>query len=373
MDEQNNSLQQSQEQKTNSEKILSAIKKHKKLYYKTLPIAFIAACLITLGMPNYYKCEVTLAPESGGGSSFSGLASLASSFGFNIGSSSNKSGDAITPNLYPDLMASVNFRTSMFNVKVKMENDDRVMTYYDYLDNEQKSPWWTIGLRAFFGLFKSNDDKEQKPGQKDSVNIFRLTPDQQSIANSIAGSIECKIDKKTDVISIVVTDQDPLVAATIADSVKERLQYFLTEYRTKKARHDLAYIETLYKEARKNYDCACDIYAEFMDANQDLVLESVRLKQTKLENEMQLQYNNFNAIGAQLLAAKAKVQEETPAFTTLQSATVPLRKAGPKRSRIVLIFVLLVFLCTTGWILYKEGELMFLLGLDKKKKELTNA
>ena len=112
---------------------------------------------------------------------------------------------------------------------------------------------------------------------------------------------------------------------------------------------------------------------ELMDANQDLVLESVRLKQTKLENEMQLQYNNYNAIGAQLLAAKAKVQEETPAFTTLQSATVPLRKAGPKRSRIVFIFVLLVLLCTTGWILHQEGELMFLLGLDKKKKELTNA
>jgi hypothetical protein len=44
-----------------------------------------------------------------------------------------------------------------------------------------------------------------------------------------------------------------------------------------------------------------------------------------------------------------------------------LRKAGPKRSRIVLIFVLVVFLCTTGWILHKEGELMLLLGLEKKK------
>jgi len=346
MDEQKNSLQESQEQKTNSEKILSAIKKHKKLYYKTLPIAFIAACLITLGMPNYYKCEVTLAPETGSGSSFSGLASLASSFGFNIGSSSNKSGDAITPNLYPDLMRSVDFRTSMFNVKVKMENDDRVMTYYDYLDNEQKSPWWTAGLKAFFGLFKSSD-KNQKDAKKDSVDNFRLTPAQQSIANAVAGSIECKIDKKTDVISIVVTDQDPLVAATIADSVKVRLQYFLTEYRTKKARHDLAYIETLYKDARKNYDRACEIYADFMDTNQDLVLESVKLKQTKLEND--------------------------PAFTTLQTATVPLRKAGPKRSRIVLILVLLVFLCTTGWILHKEGELMFLLGLDKKKKEIAHA
>lgn len=365
MEEQKSSLQESQEQKTNSEKILCAMKKHKKLYYKALPIAFIVACVVTLGMPNYYKCEVTLAPETGSGSSFGGLASLASSFGLNIGSSSNKSGDAITPNLYPELMHSTSFRTSMFDVKVKMEKDDRVMTYYDYLDNEQKSPWWTSALKAFFGLFgsKKTDLSSEK---SDTVNNFYLTPAQQSIANAVAGNIECKIDKKTDVINIVVTDQDPLVAATVADSVKERLQAFLTDYRTKKARHDLAYIETLYKDARKNYDRACDLYAEFMDANQDVVLESVRQKQTKLENEMQLQFNNYNAISAQLLAAKAKVQEETPAFTTIQSAQVPLRKAGPKRSRIVLIFVLLVFLCTTGWILYKEDELLFLIGLNKK-------
>ena len=341
-----------------------ALKKHKRLYYKTLPIAFVLACLITLGMPNYYKCEVTLAPESSSGSSFGGLASLASSFGFNIGSSSNKSGDAITPNLYPELMHSTSFRTSMFNVKVKMENDDRVMTYYDYLDNEQKSPWWTSALKAFFGLFGSG--KKEGVLEKDTVNNFYLTLAQQSIADVVAGNIECKIDKKTDVINITVTDQDPLVAATVADSVKERLQAFLTEYRTKKARHDLAYIESLYKDARKNYDRACDLYAEFMDANQNVVLESVKQKQVKLENEMQLQFNNYNAISAQLLAAKAKVQEETPAFTTIQNAQVPLRKAGPKRSRIVIIFVILVFLCTSVWILHKEDELLFLLGLNKK-------
>ena len=57
------------------------------------------------------------------------------------------------------------------------------------------------------------------------------------------------------------------------------------------------------------------------------------------------------------LAAEAKVQEETPAFTTLQSATVPVLKAGPKRAQMCLIFVFLAFLGTTVWILHKEGDL----------------
>lgn len=357
-------VKRSNEQMVDSKKIKSALLKHKKLYYKVLPVAFVLGCLITLGMPNYYKCEVLLAPESGSGSTFGSLASLASTFGVNIGGGSNKSGDAITPNLYPNLMRSVDFMTSMFDVQVQMDGDDRVMTYFDYLDNEQQSPWWTSAMKAVFSVFKSKD-KDSVTEESNVVNPFRLTMKQQIIANAIMGSVTCKIDRKTDVISIEVTDQDPLVVATVADSVTAKLQAFLTDYRTKKARHDLAYVENLHKEAKRNYERACDLYADFMDSNQDLVIEAVRQRQTRLENEMQLQYNNYNAISAQLLAAKAKVQEETPAFTTIQGATVPLRKAGPKRSRIVLIFVLLVFLCTTTWILYKEDELKPLLGLKK--------
>ena len=59
-----------------------------------------------------------------------------------------------------------------------------------------------------------------------------------------------------------------------------------------------------------------------------------------LENDMQLQYNNYNALNAQVIAAKAKVQEVTPAFTPLQSATVPLGPAGPKRGQIIVICLL---------------------------------
>ena len=74
-------------------------------------------------------------------------------------------------------------------------------------------------------------------------------------------------------------------------------------------------------------------------------------------------YNAYTQIAAQLLAAEAKVQENTPAFTTLQSATVPVKKAGPKRGRICLIILLFAFLGTSAWILYKEDDIKPLLGL----------
>ena len=189
---------------------------------------------------------------------------------------------------------------------------------------------------------KDTVPKVQKP-----VDPFRLTKRQTAVSKMINSRVVCSVDKKTLVITIQVTDQDPLVCATMADSVQERLQTFITDYRTSKARKDLEYNQKLYVEAKHEYDKARQLYATFTDANQDLILQSVRTRQVDLENEMQLKFNTYNAIAAQLQAAKAKVQEETPAFTTLQSATVPIQPSGPKRKQIVMIALFLAFSSAT--------------------------
>jgi uncharacterized protein involved in exopolysaccharide biosynthesis len=120
----------------------------------------------------------------------------------------------------------------------------------------------------------------------------------------------------------------------------------------------------LHRTAKKDYERARQLYADFMDSNQDVILESVRQKQTDLENEMQLQYNNYTAISAQVLAAQAKVQEETPAFTTLQRATVPLGPSGPNGKRIVFVCLFLTLIGVSIWVLAKENQIKNLLGLN---------
>jgi capsular polysaccharide biosynthesis protein len=282
-----------------------------------------------------------------------GLASLASSFGLNIGSGSQGS-DAITPSVYPDLMKSVDFKTSLFPIKVKRKKDKQAMTYYDYLKYEWRVPWW----EDLFGLMAP------KPQKDTLVNTFELTGEQARIAGLAISNVQCKIDKKTGLITIDVKVQDPYVAAQLADSVRNRLQDFLTAYRTKKARHDLDYALQLNKQAKKDYERARLLYSEYMDANQDMTLLTAQQKQNDLENEMQLQYNNFTATSAQVLAAKALVQKETPSFTTIQSATVPLGPSGPKKELIMIVCLFLAALGTTIYALYKENQLKPLLGLS---------
>lgn len=340
-------------------KIFQDLLKHKALYYKVLPIAFVVAALYALSLPNYYSCTVKLAPELGANVKSGGsLASLASSFGVNLGGA-QQGADAINPMLYPDLMNSVDFKTSLFEIQVTREEDNKTFTYFNYLMNEQKAPWWSQAMKAVFSMF--NDQSSMVNGK---VDPFKLTKEQTEIVKDIDKNVVCDVDKKTMVITINVTDQDPLICATMADSVKTRLQKFITEYRTSKARVDLEYNQKLYGEAKAKYEQARDVYARFSDSHRDVSSQSAQTKQADLQNEMQMQQQIYQQVVAQLQQAEMKVQQETPAFTTLQSATVPVRKTGPKRAQMCLIFLFLAFLGTTAYILHKENDLMPLLGLS---------
>ena len=339
-------------------KLAKDMKKHKKLYYKVLPVAFLLTAIFTLGIPNTFKCTVTLAPEMSSAARRSTLANLVSSFGINLGNTGT--GDAILPTLYPELMNSVAFRTSLFSIKVHREDDDQEMTYYDYLLNEQKSSWWGAPFKALFALLKNDDEEEDG----NSLNTFKLTKKQMKVVEMIEKNVVCDVDKKSLVITINVKDQDPLIAATIADSVQQKLQDYITEYRTKKAQVDVEHYTALCQDSRERYEKALNDYALFSDRNQKVFLQSVQSQQMKLETEMNLQQQAYTQIAAQLQMAEAKLQEDTPAFTTLQPATVPIKKSAPARAKICLVILFLTFLATTAVIFHREGDLMPLLGIE---------
>ena len=348
--------------------LFSSLWKYRKLYYIVLGITFVLALIYVFSLPKVYKCEVMLAPELSTSRSSNTLSSLARSFGMRLGSGVVGNGsEALMPTLYPDLMNSVDFKTSLFDVQVCAKDSVTPKSYYDYLLNDQKRPWWSAvigGVKgAVFGLFTKEDTTEISDTKK-KVNPFKLTKKQTAIAKVIANKVVCDVDQKTLVITIDVRDQDPIVCATVADSVKERLQQFITDYRTNKARIDYEYNKKLCAESKVRYEKARQRYVEFADANQDVILQSVRTRLTDLENEMQLQFNAYQTYATQVQSSEAQVQQETPAFMTLQSATVPLKPAGPSKKKYLLVFLFLAFVGTTTYVLYKERLLKPLLGLS---------
>ena len=85
------------------------------------------------------------------------------------------------------------------------------------------------------------------------------------------------------------------------------------------------------------------------------MLQAYISERDKLENVMALKYEAYSSMLTQETMAKAKVQERTPAFTTLKTATVPAKPAGPKR----MIFVAsMLFLTTLGTVIYILRKLL---------------
>ena len=334
--------------------IAKVLWKSKKIYYITSGISILLGLIVAFGIPKTYKVEVTLAPELSSGMSLTGgLSDIASMVGINIGNNTT-SIDAIYPELYPEIIQSTPFLTSMFEAKVSAKDDGfKNITLYSYLKDKQKAPWWSKIIGAFTKIFQT---KTPSTKNRCLLNNFMLNKEQYEIAQGIKSIISCNVDKKTNIITITTTTQDPLVSAALADTVKNKIQQYIIQYRTKKARNDLNYVQKLCNEAKLQYVKAQERYSSFSDSNEDVILMSYKAKQEEMENEMQLRYNIYNQCAQQLQLAKAKVQERTPAFTVLQPATVPIKKDGPKRMTILFIFFFMAITLTSIYILYKDAS-----------------
>lgn len=333
--------------------IFSTIWRNRYKYIIPFVVVGVLSCLLVVTMPKVYKVTVMLAPEynSSESSSLGGLGSLASMAGINL--SSLNSQDAITPTFYPDLMNSMEFVSGLFDVKVTTQDGSFTGALSKYFTTKQKASW----IDQQLGKLKRDDNisdvrnKVRTSNGSDKINPFALSKKEYELAQAIMGSITCTVDKKTDVITITTQTQDPLVTALLADTIKERLQVFITQYRTSKARNDLKNAQNLCERAHQDYIKKQKEYATFVDANQDLVLESFKAKEENLENEMQIAYTTYSGLKQQVQLHKAKVEARTPAFTTLQNASVPTKSAGPKRSIIIVVAELITFLITTIFVL----------------------
>ena len=90
--------------------------------------------------------------------------------------------------------------------------------------------------------------------------------------------------------------------------------------------------------------------------------QTIKSKIQYLGQEVEIQYTAYQQAETDKLSAAARVQESLPAFTTLQTATIPVEKIAPNRSEMVVKYVLIVFLLIMVWVFYKEGELRHAIG-----------
>ncbi|MEQ2963478.1 Wzz/FepE/Etk N-terminal domain-containing protein [Bacteroides xylanisolvens] len=333
--------------------ILRKIIAIRKTIYKAVGIGLIIGIIVTVSIPKQYTVEVTLSPEMGSRKS-NGLSSLAASFLGGDAASSDGS-DALNAFLSADIVSSTPFLLELKDMKVNEGNT----TLDTYLDS-QSSPWWSyvIGLPTMMvGGVKSlfSDEKNMTTTTNTKQGVLELTKKEAGKIGQLKKSISVVIEKKSAMTTVIVTFQNPKVAATVADSVVKKLQEYIISYRISKAKEDCIYLERLFKERQQEYYAAQKKYADYIDSHNNLILQSVRAEQERLQNDMSLAYQVYSQVTNQLQLARAKVQEEKPVFAVIEPAVVPLQSSGKGFVIYALVFIFLCVAVAIGWELLGKG------------------
>ena len=329
------------------------LKKDKKLIIRIFLIAFLLGLIVSYSLPKKYTVSVTLSPESG--FTTNNMSGMASMLGISGMGSTNQ--DALTPTMFPDIIKSTPFILEMYNIEVKPQNSENNIPLFQYV-TQQKKPWWShilkiphIVINNIKSLFK------QKEIQREKTNIdpYRLTGYENGNIALIKSTLSVSENKKNGMTIISATLQDPEVAAAVADSAVNKLQRYIINYRIRKAQDDCNYLEKLCKDRKNEYLKAQQVYADFMDANRNVVLQRTQAEGTRLQNDMSIAFQVYSQVETQLQVARAKVQEAKPVFAIVEPASVPLGPSSPNKPIIIIAFMFLGFIGSSLWILFGKN------------------
>ena len=334
--------------------LLKKVYKEKKLIFKYSIITAFIGIVFALFEPNQFTSSTTFIPQlsSGvktGGSSFSGLASLA---GINIGSIESSS--EFPPTLYPQVVNGVPFRLELLSNEITFNNE--LVAVKDYFLVNKSSfnilgtiKKYTIGLPSLI-LSSFKDQKEFTNESK----FYSISKDDQILFNILKNKLSLSINEKEGFITISYTDSNKNIAAQITQISQNLLQEKIIEFKNKSSKEMLDFALKQYYDKKESYEKLQDERAVFVDKNINISSSLFQNKLSRLESEVNISASIVQQLASQVEQAKLQVNKDTPVFTTIKPVTIPFERSAPKRTLIVITFLFLGFVLSCGYVLVKE-------------------
>jgi len=334
--------------------LISKLWKKRVMIIKWCIAGAVIGLVVGFSIPKTYKAGVTFAPETQQKVA-SGVSSIASMMGVNL----NNSVDAISVEMFPDVVHSTPFIFELFELPVTFERKDSVMTVplVEYIKDYQKSPWWNSILKAPFKLLGWAINLVRPQGEdveNTTLDPYNLPKREREVVKFFADNIHVFIDKKTNKTSISLELQDPLVVAAVMDAVTENLKAYISDYRTSKARQDIANLEVICNQRKADYYKAQQAYAEYADANKNVIRQSAQAERERLQQEMNLAYQVYSQVANQLEGSRIQAEQAKPVFAIISPVAVPLKKSAPSKAKLLIIYTFLAGVCATSWVLFGE-------------------
>lgn len=305
---------------------------HRKPLLKAMGIGLLLGLFIALSIPQEYEVVVATAAESIAIPDDEGLEGL--DLSNNLGRA--KRYDALKPSIYPEIFSSTSFLITLFDLPVQTTDcpPDSTLTLRDYLEKHLRRPWWEYPASVV-------SDLVTPPASPFAEGLPVLSAKDADIVDLLRERITIIPNRERRVTTFTCRMQDPLVAATVLDSLSRRIQAYITEYRTRKEREELASAKRLQEEARKSYYRAQEVQAAFEDRNRDLSLTNARKELVKLRVKTNFAREEYVRATLLVHAAEVQVVRVRPVFAVIEPATTPVRPSSPSKMKYMAAFALL--------------------------------
>ena len=268
----------------------------------------VAAALLS---PVVYTSSTIFINSQTESSTSSGLSGVASLVGIDLGGMS--SGSEIPPSMYPQLGESIEFKRDLLNSNID--------------EKEQ------IKLKDFL----ANYNDIEKSVTENNNKLF-ISEYENELFNVIDDVISISVNQKDGFVTISAKMPNSEYAANTCINAREILQKTIIDNRIKSAKQKLEYSEKQLASKRIEFEEIQNKLAYFNDSNINLVTSSVINERDKLEAEFQIINAVIIELSKQVEQRKLQVSEDTPVFSIVKEASMPVKRSSPKRAQMVLIF-----------------------------------
>lgn len=340
------------------------------LWQNRFRILKVAAATAAIGLilgfltPTTYTATSTFIPQTAeSGGSASNLGGLAALAGINLNAGGNSAD--IPPTLYPKVLASAPFKSSLLDAKIEFKGD--TLSYRDYLLSKPKSmvgliAKYTIGLPGL--LISSAKEKNNEIAEQNG--IAPLTDEEYEIHKTIQGLISIESNKKEGYVTLTVVDGDPQVAAQVALATEAVLQDWIINYKIKNAKAQYDFTERQFQLKQKEFFALQDELASFKDRNQNISSALFQNRLSRIEAEFNITEAVYSELAKQKEQAAIQLSKDTPTFSVIDPVAVPKLKTGPKKSLYLLGGFFLGLFFTAGYTLVQKPVRSFLTSLNSE-------
>jgi len=267
--------------------------------------AALLGVIVALVMPRTYVATTSFVPEQPSNTNLpSGLGALAGQFGIALPSEPSNS-----PRFYGELVKS---RTLLENV----------------LLSSVPTPGGASGDSTRLL------DLLDRGGKSSADSLYRGV-------RRLADLVHVNVDTRTNIVGLAVEARDPAVAATVANRFVTLVEQFNSTARRSQARDRRVFVEGQMTRGEEALRAAERELERFYEANRSY-RQSPQLMSVegRLQRQIQVLQEVYLTLRRNYESARIDEVNDVPAITVIDHATAPTRKSKPKRTLIVLGFLL---------------------------------